>query len=564
MNKTSERLAGGCIAIAIAIAIVLLVSLDSHLTFNADDWELLVVRRGWSPGTFLYPFHEHIILAQAFIYKTLLALFGMGSALPFYLVSIAIFALAAGLLFSYLRPRIGSWLAFLFVVPLLLLGAASEDLLWAFQMGFFGSMAAGMGMLIALDRGNSKGDRIACALLLLSLASSSLGIAFAVAALVDLGLGRKPRRSRAFVALLPVAAYAVWWAGWGHTAESHISLQNLENLPEYVLDAASAGIASLWGREVVDPSRPGHPPLIYQGLLLVAVIVGAVRIAREGRVTRGFAIALALGLAFWLLAGLNRDAGRYPTSSRYQYPSAVFLLLMAAEMLKGVRVPRLVFGLVATVAAGAVLGGLTLLRQQDESWRAMSDSVRLALASVEIAGAQNKPDATVPLAGLSTVTTRDYLASAKKYGSPAYDERALLAKPDADRAIADGALVRALGIALMPVQATPQRRTLSCRAVRASSTDGTKLILRPGTIVLDNTGAAPVRVLLSRFSVDTSIDLGALGSGAARSLSIPGDGARQPWRLAARGDGPIRVCTTKPAPVPKPPVPSLRRTGLRQ
>ena len=183
---TSERAAVGCLAIAVVISAILLVSLDSHLTFNADDWELLVVRKGWSPGTFLDPFHEHVVLAPALIYKTLLAFFGMSSALPFYLVSISLFALTAVLLFSYLRPRIGNWLAFFFVVPLLFLGAASEDLLWAFQMGFFGSMAAGMGMLVALDRKSSKGDRIACALLLLSLAFSSLGIAIALVMLSSL------------------------------------------------------------------------------------------------------------------------------------------------------------------------------------------------------------------------------------------------------------------------------------------------------------------------------------------------------------------------------------------
>src|SRR5215218_261176 len=130
----------GLLVVALAASATLLLSLTSRLTFVGDPWELLAGRPDWSFDTFLKPFNEHPIVIPALIYKLLLTLFGMESALPFYIVSISLFLLCAILLFLFLRRRIGDWGALAAALVVLFLGAAYEDLLWEFQMGFFGSM----------------------------------------------------------------------------------------------------------------------------------------------------------------------------------------------------------------------------------------------------------------------------------------------------------------------------------------------------------------------------------------------------------------------------------------
>jgi len=70
---------------------VLLLYLDSQLTFIADDWELLVARDGISVGSVLEPFHENIVVGPLLVYKLLQAVFGMSSAMPFYVASISCF-----------------------------------------------------------------------------------------------------------------------------------------------------------------------------------------------------------------------------------------------------------------------------------------------------------------------------------------------------------------------------------------------------------------------------------------------------------------------------------------
>ncbi len=212
------------LAVAVAVSGVWLFSLDSQLTFIADDWMLLVKRQGWGASYFLKPFHGNIVVAPALVYKLMREIFGMGSATPYYVAAILSFLSSAVLLFVYLRRRVGAWLALIAAVLVLFLGAAFEDLLFAFQIGYFGSVAAGLGMLIALDREDDHGDRLACLLLVASLAFSSVGLAFAAGALLDLLAGRRPSARRAYFALAPIALYCLWWIGWGHTAQNQSAL----------------------------------------------------------------------------------------------------------------------------------------------------------------------------------------------------------------------------------------------------------------------------------------------------------------------------------------------------
>jgi hypothetical protein len=519
---------------------VIVIGLVSDLSFIADDWELLVKRHGFSAGTYLDPFHEHIVLGPAVVFKALLAVFGMGSALPFFTVSTAVFLLSAVLLFVYLRPRVGDWLALIAAVLILFLGAAFEDLFWAFQVGFFTSMAAGLGMLIALDRGDEAGDRAACALLVVSLAFSSLGLIFAVGALVDLALSRRPGAGRRYVALLPLGLYALWWLGWGHNAESNLSLHNVEHLPGFVFDSAAAGLTSLFGLASGNANDP-HPHLIWGKILLVlAVALGAARLLRQRRLSRGLAIALALGLAFWILAGLEQTPDRLPTSSRYQYPSAVFLLLIAAETLRGMRIPRLAVMAAAVVSGAAVVGGLSLLyREHREHWKPATDHIRSYLAVVEIAGEGARPGFLVSFPPAVEIPDRTYLAAVRAHGSPAFSESELEARPDAIRVNADRTLAAVLGLALSP--ASGAGPTARCRTVRATANGHTGLTLRRGALLSDE-GGPGVEVLLGRFSDGLPVDLGALAPGATSALAIPADSSTRPWRLGLRGSGPVRLC----------------------
>ncbi len=548
MSVSAQRAALVGLGIAMIAAGIWLFSLDSHLTFIADDWELLVKRQGWGAGYFLDPYHENIVVGPAIVYRFLLTIFGMGSALPFFVVSVGLFLTSAALLFALLRRRVGDWPALVGAVLVLFLGAAFEDLLWAFQMGYFGSMVAGLGMLLALERGDERGDAIACALLAVSLAFSSLGLTFVVGAAVEIATGRRPRARRAYVALLPFALYALWWVGWGHTAESNFSAGNIANLPEFVYSAAAAGIVSLLGLATGDGSEASQPHLIWGQLLLLPVIGGvAWRIHRERSLPRGLAIALALGVFFWISAALVQNADRLPTSSRYQYGSAIFLLLIATETLRGLRIPRFAVGIAAAVAAFSMTGGIPLAeREYEERWRPTGESLRSSLAAVDIAGPGAEAGYRIAFAPSPVATAARYFDATADYGSPAYDESELEARPEAEKEGADLTLAQALGLAL--TEPAPGDRTIACEPLQASAEGETGTTLLHGGFTLANEASGDVEVMLGRFAAGLPVSLGPLPPGVKTALTIPVDDSDRPWALGLRGIGPVRLCTTEPSP----------------
>jgi hypothetical protein len=459
---------------------------------------------------------------------------------------------SGGLLFVWLRRRVGDWLALLGAVSILFLGAAFEDFLWAFQIGYFGSMAAGLGMLVALDRGDRRGDRIACALLAVSLAFSSIGIAFAAGALIEIALGRRPRRSRAYVGLVPLALFGLWWVGWGHTAESYASLHNLEHLPGYTFEAAAAGITSLLGLMPKGSPEASQSHLIVGKLLLILAIgLITVRIVHERRISPGLAIVLAIGLAFWVLAGLNRNPERFPTSSRYQYPSAVFLLLIAAEALRGMAVPRLAIVAAAAAVGFGVWGGLSLIAwKYSEHWRPRTESLRSSLAAIEIAGPAAPKEFQVSFPPSVTVPYRTYLSAVRANGSPAFSERELEERPEAERIAVDLTMARVLHLTFRPLRSS--ERIVRCETLRASPT-GRRVPLSGRRRTLARGAGPPVEVLLNRFAASPSVSLGILYPKTKAAVTIPADASERPWNLDLRGHGPVRLCTTRVSALRNPP-----------
>jgi hypothetical protein len=525
------------LAVAVAAATALLLTLDSHLTFISDDWELLANRQGWNPAVFLDPFSEHPVVLPVLIFKLTLALFGMRSATPFYVTGISLLMLSNLLLFFYLRRRVGDWLALIGVVLVLFLGAAYSDFLWVFPMTLLGSMASGLGMLLALDRGDTRGDRLACALAVVSIAFSALGLAFVVGAFADLWFGARPRRRRAYIALVPLAVYAGWWLGWGHTSDSYLSLHNLVHLPAFVFDSAAAGVTSLAGQD----------PSLHLGwgrvLLIFTIFVGAIQLYRRGRISRGFAVALAVAFAFWVFGGIDRSPLRTPFTSRYQYISAVLLLLIAAELLRGVRARTPALLAISALSAIAVTCGINLLIDTyNTDWKPESRLYRSTLAAMDIAGSSARSQFSLTFPPKVAVRGSTYLAAAHRYGSPGFSAAELAEQGEEERVRADRTLARALPIGLVPAINGPTRQRPPCRMLPASPTGFRSTRLRAGTFELVNGSDTAVGVRLGRFSPNLPVELGSLDARSADRLTIPSDNSVRPWIMGLKGSGSVRLC----------------------
>ena len=551
-TEGSSRLIVAGLLLVLACSAAVLLVLQSRLTFVADDWTFLLDRRGLNAAVLLDQHNGHIVILPVSLYKALLNVFGMGSALPFQIVSTGVFLLSNVALFIYLRRRVGDQLALLGTTLVLFLGAAWIDLLWSFQVALSGSIAAGLAALLALERDKQRSDVVACALLLVSVVFSEVGVSFALAALVSVALGPYPRRNRLYVALMPLALYALWFLGWGRKGPETVSAHNVIVSPKYVFEAISQAIASLLG--LATPlSGSGLQPvgLIWGELLLVTAIVLAVwRLRRLGRISRGLWTALTLGGSFWFLAAVSAYLTyRLPTNGRYQFPGGVFVLLIAAELLRGFRPSRQMLLVAALVTTAAVVSGLFFLDKGYRIQKATTDNERARLAALEIARPDLAPGTEVPLDLLTQIDAGAYFSAVDAFGSPALTASQLASSPEASRAAADAMLTSLLNVRLVEDSGTKglERFRRRCQAMEPNYTVGESVPLAPGNnLLIANGGPASLR--LARFADRPWFELGSLGLHRTGAIQIPRDRSTRRWRLEVRGPGSVSVCRAPSLP----------------
>jgi hypothetical protein len=259
---------------------------------------------------------------------------------------------------------------------LLLLGAGWENLLWAFQLQFVGSVACGLGMLLALQaQPRPRNLFIAATLLTASLMFSGVGLFFGVAAVVQ--VGATPDRRRDLVWFAPTAvAVLAWYLAFGRTYSSvtALPLAEIANLALYLLwglGASAGGLVGVGG---------------YAGLAVAALGAAAVALTwrRSGR--DPFRLGIVAGLvSFYAMTGLIRVQLGYQQSgaSRYTYEGAVFWLLLLADAARylpwrGLWRPVLVSCLLLACISSSVLLGTSAAARAALMQRQIADLQALA------------------------------------------------------------------------------------------------------------------------------------------------------------------------------------------
>lgn len=516
-----------------------------------DSWEFLMHRRGLSVDALMRPHNEHIVVIPVAIEQLLLRVFGMGSATPEFVVLTVLLLATAALVFVYVRRRMGAWPALMAAVILLFLGPAWQVLLWPFEIGFVGSVLFGLAMLLALDREDRRGDIVACASLAIAIGFSSLGVAFALGAAVDVFQRRRSLGlRRAYVFVVPLLFYLAWYGGWGHDAEGHLSLHNVLVSPRFVVEGLAASVDSVLALSTIADEAVGRSSwgFVILAILAVLIVVGW----RRGRPfsPRLWPVA-ASAAAFWFLAAFNYFPGREAYSSRYLYAGAAFLLLIAADLLKGVRIGRV--PLLAAAALTAVVIGFNLvpLREGRDFLRAQTVLTRSDLAAIEIAQRSVEPSfALTPEIGgtsfLNEIEAGNYLSAEREYGSPAYTPAELAKAPEAGRVQADVVLVNALPltsetVASSGVSAGPDGRCVTVQGGRGAATPA--LPLRPGLTRIELAPGDPGTIRLRRFAGEEYplVSEGVPG-GSTTLLRIPGDRVARPWRLQVEATQRAAIC----------------------
>jgi hypothetical protein len=531
-----------------ALAAALVLGFAWHTTFFADTWEVLIERRHLSLDVLLRPHNEHLIVIPILIEWVFLHVFGMSGDKPELILLVVMLLATAGLLYAYVERRMGSWPALYAAALVLFLGPAFEVLLWPFEITFVGPMMFGLAAILALDRPSRRGDVVACVCLVLGLGFSDLGVPFIAAGFVAVMLGPRERwRGRTYVWLVPLVIFVGWWLGWGHEAESHINVHNLLAAPAFILNQVAVAVGSLTGLGteaslIVDTSW---------GRIALVVLTAAVAYwwwLRRPKLDRTLWTVLAVAAANWILSALNAFAGREPTTSRYQYAGAIFVLMILACLLRGAR-PRRNWLIAAAIAAVFAIGpNIVVLHEASKIYKREAVITRSDTAAIEIAKGSVDPNFQLnpEYAGTGTlinIFAGKYLEAVQEFGSPAYSQGELEAAPEEGRKQADIVLAAALPLVSENKPGVYDRGGNE-NCVEAGVGAEEEVELQPGLTRIEVPPADDeAQLALRRFAEgEFPVPLPPAPGGSTTVLRVPADGSPRPWVLHAAADAPVRVC----------------------
>ncbi len=534
---------------AMALSAALIIGFSWHATFFGDTWELLVERRDPTIDTLLKPHNEHLILFPVLINEVLVRIFGMGNDHAEVFVLVAMLCATAGLLFAFVERRVGSWPALFAAALLLFLGPAFEVLLWPFEVTFVGPMMFGLAAILLLEGETRRGDLLACICLSLGLGFSDLGVPFIAAGLAAVAIGPRERwLGRSYVWIVPAALFVVWYLGWGHEAESHITVHNILASPSFVVDTIATAVGALSGLG----TEAGLVVDLGWSRILAVVLVGVVALWWSRRrprptISRALWPILAVAVVNWALAAFNDEAGRGPTASRYQYAGAIFVLAIVACLYVGARPTRNWVIAGAVLTALAIGPNLVVLHEASEYYKREAAVARGDTAALEIAsrtvepGFQLNPEYSgTPV--LVNVFAGEYLEAVAEHGSPAYSIAELETAPPEGRRQADIVLAKALPLSS---KTTPDQYTSGEgeNCVEAGVNGPEEVPVGAGKTRIEVAPGGEATLAMRRFATgEYPVALPSAPGESTTVLTVPRDNAPNPWYLHVAAGQPVRVC----------------------
>jgi len=519
----------GLLALSLIAMVYLLQAGHDTIAFY-DEWDWISRRRGVTADTLLSPHNGHLSLVPVVIYKALLQVAGLTNYWVFRVVLVLAHLACVALVFLLARGRVGTVGAAFAAGFVAVLGAAGDDLLWAFQLGFVLGVACGLGALLALDRGTRRADAAAAVLLALSLACASVGAAFIIAAAVEIALDPR-RRERWWVIAAPLALYAAWYLGYG---ESQIRRDNLGETPVFAAESGAAAAGGVVGLT-----------LEYGRVLLVglaAVVIGYLS-RTEAPASRLVALAVAAP-AVWVLTGLSRAQFNEPAAPRYIYTGAVLLVLLVCELARGRRIVRpaqaLMLGGLLTFAAVA---NAHTIDKWGGSLRAHADELRARAGALALLGDRVQPELEFAPVVAPQLQARNILSAQKDFGQIGLSPAELRSAPQSQGAAADDVLVRGQALTTQAVAPSRAPVTGACRRTNPTGPDNRLDVVVPEGDTVRISARAPAGVLARRFAKEFSQTPAAeIPAGGTILVRAGDDAADVPWRLQVASSGRVVVC----------------------
>jgi hypothetical protein len=371
--------------------------------FYYDEWDFLREDAEWA---LLMPHNGHLSLLPRLVTTLIKGVAGLHEYWPYLIVTVLVHLLLAHLLWRLmLRTGANLWLATIAVFGFALLAPGSENVLWAFQVGFILPLVTGTAaFLIAMSATLRRRDVAAIVVLLLAgLFSSGTALPMTAGVLLFMLVRHGWRRAVLAGAILAVP-YGAWFFTFGMLPQGTSAFRAgslndvLVRVPEYFAHGLIDGI----GKTLPFPALAG--------LLLLALLTWMLLDLRRTGVRRLSVVHYLVfaALLFGALTAITRVQLPVESASagRYVYVYAALLLPAAVSALT-VLVARsratlaVVSVLLAALAAYNVGGFMREAHVQSELELRVQGRVSAALelddGSAEVAGRRPDPVWAPPL-----------------------------------------------------------------------------------------------------------------------------------------------------------------------
>lgn len=437
-------------------------------TFYYDEWSFVVDRRSNSLDTFLKPHNEHLVALPVFIFKTLFETVGLSLFWPYQLMPIVVHLVCALLVYILARKRLGDWWALIPSGLVVFFGAAWEDILVPFQIGFLIPVAAFLGAILLLERGDIPGDLVAAILVAAGLASSGVGPPLTVGVATYLLFGRHRLLRLAGVVGIPLALYLAWNRKYG---VARFTWDEVPEVPRRVIDDVGYTLATVFG------VTPQFGPVLAV-LFAVAMVL---HVLKNRPLTPTLAAASTAALAWFAVLAIFRP-GLF--GGRYLYPAGVLMIVTLVELAPA-SLPRRVtsrgFAVVAVASVVVLVGQVGSFLDGGKFRRDWARFVPTSLGALELARDHVDPAFRPDPVRAPQIEAAKYFDSTKDFGSPADSPTEILRRPEDPRENADNVLAAALRIGL---QSAP-RPTVPGPIPRTAALFGGPAQIRAGCLRVD-------------------------------------------------------------------------------
>ena len=515
-------------------------------TFSADEMVIVVTTPDFDVRTALQPHAGHLLLIPRLVYWPLLNIFGL-DYLPYRMLTAGSVCLTVGFLFTWLIRRIPEWVA---LVPCLILLFFGTDHLHVLQgNGFVICFALAMGLLalLQLERGDRRGDVVACVALVAAAATYSVGLPFIAGAATLVLLNRQWRRL--WVPAIPFILYLAWFV-WSKSQDfsgaNQAEISAITDFPRWIFEASGASLYALSGLSFDWASGDQLDLIDVRSAIIAALFIGSVVwCVVKGRATKSLWVVLVVALSLWGLQVLvSQHGGRLPDDARYLYPGAVVCVLILGAAAQGLRWSKAAIVALYLVGAAGLLTNFVLLERNGDFYRDTSLAYRGYVGAVVLTAqtyaAEDNEAALQEVDANDLVTDKPaaVLMADSPYGDFAATPQEMLQLPEEQRLLLDAALVNGIGISREPAG---DFRPSQCDTQRAGDDGLVSVDLAVNRVIVESAGGLP-NLLIGRFGSGPSVDLGPLKPGERVVLTIPPDQSDVSWKIGGAGKS-IKVCS---------------------